>query len=368
MKIIFYISSHGFGHMARNVPVIAALLADSRVERVYVRCAGAHLTFLKDNVFSGAEKLTCLEEETDVGHDPYPGTMIFDRETTEGKVRRYMAGWPERIGREADFLKKEGIDRGVADIVPWALAACAQAGVRSLFISNFTWNDIYREYFEEDILEPYRRCYELADRALLYRLAMPGLEQYFRSYRRISYVCRPFSRERAAQIRAGHIRPILYISVGKAVSLTGEIRADGLPWDFIVTEGVPVTGENVTVLDRGIPDTHNVILACDYMISKAGWGSIAEAMLARKKLALISRPTVAEDCNSIRQLKEQGLCMEISEEELHDLGRTMEALVWMKPGDFSGCTNDVGVICEEILAERGDGGRKNPALGLPEKF
>ena len=106
MKIIFYISSHGFGHMARNVPVIGALLADSRVERVYVRCAGAHLTFLKDNIFTGTEKLICLEEETDVGHDPYPGTMIFDRETTEGKVRRYMAGWPERISREADFLKK----------------------------------------------------------------------------------------------------------------------------------------------------------------------------------------------------------------------------------------------------------------------
>ncbi len=355
MKIIFYISSHGFGHMARNVPVIAALLADSRVQRVYVRCAGAHLTFLKDNIMTGAEKLACLEEETDVGHDPYPGTMVFDRASTERKVRRYMAGWPERIDREVSFLRQEGISRGVADIVPWALPACRLAGVRSFFISNFTWNDIYQDYFGEDILEPYRRCYEMADRALLYRLAMPGLERYFRSYRRISYVCRPFCRERAAQIRAEHSRPVVYVSVGKAVSLTGEIRADGLPYDFIATEGVPIYGDNVTVLSRDIPDTHNVILACDYMVSKAGWGTIAEAMLARKKLALISRPTVAEDRNSIRQLRAQGLCMEIGEDGLRDLGGIVQALERMEPGDFTGCTNDTDIICEEILNESGKG-------------
>ena len=52
-------------------------------------------------------------------------------------------------------------------------------------------------------------------------------------------------------------------------------------------------------------------MASDFVISKAGWGTVSEAMLGKKKLALLSRDNVSEDRNTIKKLIDRDLAIEV---------------------------------------------------------
>lgn len=57
---------------------------------------------------------------------------------------------------------KYSIDLIVTDIVPWVVRACRYIGIRGVFISNFSWVEIYKEYFKEDIWLKYLECYSVS--------------------------------------------------------------------------------------------------------------------------------------------------------------------------------------------------------------
>lgn len=50
------------------------------------------------------------------------------------------------------YLKQLNPHVVVCDIVPWAIGAAKEAGIKSCLISNFTWIEIYQEYLPEDII------------------------------------------------------------------------------------------------------------------------------------------------------------------------------------------------------------------------
>ncbi|WP_354326942.1 glycosyltransferase [Sporolactobacillus kofuensis] len=65
-------------------------------------------------------------------------------------------------------------------------------------------------------------------------------------------------------------------------------------------------------------ESQNYIAASDYVISKPGWGTIAEAVTANKPLILVTRNSMQEDKNTSEYLKNNGGCELVPWENLKE--------------------------------------------------
>ncbi|MDO4555977.1 MAG: hypothetical protein Q4B70_12640 [Lachnospiraceae bacterium] len=324
-NIAFYISNHGFGHASRNIPIIKTLLKLEDEICIYIKTAGNQLSFMRQHIGED-ERLIYCEQETDVGLILKEGTLLVDQKRLEMEIREYVAKWDELEQQEEGFFKEKQIGLVVADICPWALEAADHARIKSLLITNFTWVEIYQEYLPEELWDAYLRCYEMASKVLIYDVHQPPLLEYNPEYELVSLVCREFCQEKVEEIQKVYKKPLVYVSVGMSADLEEEIDVGGLPYHFIVTPGLKVRGENVTNLPPNTKDAQNYVAACTYVISKAGWSTVAEILLSNKKAALLKRDTVAEDRITIETLKNREQCIEIETKELFHMDKILEKL------------------------------------------
>lgn len=102
-------------------------------------------------------------------------------------------------------------------------------------------------------------------------------------------------------------------------------------WDderyiFIVSHNMKIEHKNVYKIPKNYTESQNYVAAADCIISKAGWGTVSEAILQNKPLLIINRKGMSEDQNTIRFLKDNNLCNLITWEELQniDIGRYMD--------------------------------------------
>lgn len=320
--IVFYISDHGFGHASRNIPIIRYILEANNDIRVIVKTGKAQGGFIRDLVGNFDGRVNYYFDSMDVGLILKKNSLDIDKDKLTEKVEVYISSFKEKISKENEFLHYYNVDLIISDIVPWIFKSAKQLNIPSILISNFTWVEIYKEHLSKEICNEYIQCYKLADKALFYELYMEEMKSYISNYEEVSLCSRDFDLEKADKIKKSFKRPIAYLSVGRSVDLQKEIDVNDLNYDFIVTDGIKLKGHNVYYLDKGISNTQDYLLASDFVITKAGWGTVSEALLGRKKIALLSRDNVAEDRNTINQLTGMGLAIETNfdlEKILRDL-------------------------------------------------
>ena len=115
-NLCFYLSDHGFGHIARNLPIIAEVVR--RTEGlVYLVCGAKHLDFARANLQERLtlEQLTRVRyraERTDVGLILQPGTLLVDAPALTRACEDYLFCLPERAAEEAGWLKAHNIAVG----------------------------------------------------------------------------------------------------------------------------------------------------------------------------------------------------------------------------------------------------------------
>lgn len=320
MKVIFYLSDHGFGHAARNLPIIKTLLENGH--HVIVKTGIAQSKFVRDSLKSYAS-LEIMSASMDVGLVLKSSSFEIDKVALEKKVREFIMTWPARIEEEVTYLKQMNPQVVVCDILPWVLCAAKEAGIKSCLISNFTWMEIYQEYLPEEIILAYKNCYQLVDKVLRYDLATPYFTTFFKDAKSISVCARSFDEKAVQQIRNRFDKPIVFVSVGRSVDLEEEIDVSHLNYQFIVTEGIQLSGDNVLYLPKEVENTQDYIKASEMVITKAGFGTVAETMLARKKCAVIGRETVAEDRATVHHLVERGLAIQVE----YSGGLDMEGII-----------------------------------------
>lgn len=93
MTYIFYISNHGFGHIMREIPVMARLL-ECGMQVICIcgakqlNAAGSYMAdrhIIDDNEEcggSGKGRFVCIEGDTDYGTPVIPGTLKIDLKGT----------------------------------------------------------------------------------------------------------------------------------------------------------------------------------------------------------------------------------------------------------------------------------------------
>ena len=160
---------------------------------------------------------------------------------------------------------------------------------------------------------------------------MEEMKEYIKNYEEVSLCSREFDLIKVDKIKRSFNKPIVYISVGRSIDLKEEMDVSNLDYDFIVTKGVNLKGNNVYYLGKETSNTQDYIIASDYIITKAGWGTISEALLAKKKIVVLERNNVSEDRNTISRLKNMNLAIEVSYNTDFDLEKTLNKLKNFKP-------------------------------------
>lgn len=208
-------------------------------------------------------------------------------------------------------------------MVPWIFNSSNKLSIKSILISNFTWIEIYKEYLREDLWEKYIECYNKAYKVLLYPMYNKEMLDYFTLKNEIGISCRRFNEEKVINIKNRYDKPIVFVSVGRSLEIQKELDVNKLHFQFIVTEGIKLVGNNVEYLPINIENTQDYIKASEFIITKAGWVTCAEAILARKPMLLINRDNIAEDRNTTLILKELGIGKKIDFENI-DIKSLME--------------------------------------------
>lgn len=350
-RLAMYISDHGFGHASRNIPIIRYILEANKDIRVIIKTGKSQGEFIKSLIGDFRGRVRYYFDSMDIGLVLKEGTLDIDKDSLTKKVKEYIKTFGERVNKENNFLVNNNVDLIISDIVPWVFKSAKNLDIPSILISNFTWVDIYKEYLSEDIYSEYIKCYELADKALFYELYMDEMKSYIKNYEEVSLCSRIFNLEKADKIKRSFKRQIVYLSVGRSVNLKEEIDVSNLNYDFIVTDGIKLKGNNVYSLPKETSNTQDYLMVSDFVITKAGWGTVSEALLAKKKIAVLSRDNVAEDRNTINKLKNRDLSIEVNYDNDFDLNNILNNLKKFNPRfDKYKFKNDYKKIGDKLIS------------------
>lgn len=331
MSIGFFISNHGFGHLMRNLPVMKYLLLNTNEELVLI-CSQKHNQLAKEYLTSeinseSVKKLTVIDCDTDIGLIVKAGSLEVDLSATENAVREYIRQFNYSVAYCRKIIDKYHISKAIIDIVLWAIVASKEASIPSYLMASFTWIEQYENILPKDIVDFYKVVYKEINSAILLGLANKPTKSYFCSGKKVDLVAREFHTHIANEIRRKYKFPIVFLSIGGSNSgIATPIEVGHLPYFFIATSGLSIKGNNVLVLDKETKNTQDYILASDYCISKAGWSTVSEILLARKPMALIQRPGVAEDQMLIQKLVESKEAIEIIVEELENMDAILKKM------------------------------------------
>lgn len=331
-NIAFYISNHGFGHASRNIPIIRYILDATSNIKIYIKTDFPQGEFIKSFFYDEKynDRIFFYFEKVDLGLILKEGSMEIDSKKLEKEVLKFIYSWKDKIERENKFLKHNNIDMIISDIVPWIFKVKEQLNIRSILISNFTWVDIYEEHLSKEICDKFLECYKLSDKIFIYDLYINNMIEKFNDFENVGLVCREFNNKNIIEIKNKYEKEIVFVSVGRSVEIDRSIDVSKLDYQFIVTEGIKLVGDNVKYLSKEVNDTQDYIKASKYVITKAGWSTISECILSKSIFAVLSRDNVSEDREVIKKLDNKEIALKIDSTNL-DFIKIISELEQFKP-------------------------------------
>jgi L-arabinokinase len=334
--IAFYISGHGFGHASRDVEVVNALGRLAPDVPVAIRTAAPHWLF--DLTLTRDVSLHDLECDTGIVQ---LDSLSLDEGETIRRAEAFHADLPVKVGREAAWLQSSGARLVVADIPPLGCAAARAAGLPVVALGNFTWDWIYEGY--RDWIPEGSRLIELVGAAytgvdLGLRLPMHGGFSTMPAVRDLPFIARrsrraPAETRRLLELPEGRLvllsfggyglqridlRSVAHLS-GYTVVLTADVTANrrgGAPTSVRAT--LPA---NVCLLDEqklyedGLR-YEDLVAAVDVVMTKPGYGIIAECVANETALVYTSRGHFVEYDVLVREMPRWLRCGFISNADL----------------------------------------------------
>lgn len=325
----FYISSHGFGHLTRSLVHIRSIL-DKNQENLYIASGERQVDFAKQVLNKYNARLVFNVIETDIGLITFNESLTVDKVFLEKSLHSFISSWDSLVSNEIGLLKKYSVSEVFTDISPIGMLVGNKLGVKVTAISNFTWYNQYKFLnLDDEIVKVFYSCDQLINEFWVYPLALDLSHIYCRKIG-IDYVARDFDFEKINSLKSKS-ENILFISCGKSAFLK-VINISNFSGTIYYTEGIEICGEGEHIkLPVSTPDTHNYIAASNFVISKAGWGTIAESVLAKVPMLLIEREDVLEDSHNINELKKQGKASSIAIENMKYLDIEMIYTNKIKP-------------------------------------
>ncbi len=281
VDVLFYVSSHGFGHAARQQGLIAALT--ERGARVHVRSAAPAKFFVRAH---------CVHAQRfDVGmiqHDP----MRYDLEATAAWYADFIAQEPTLIAQEAAYARRHDVRLIVSDMPPIACAVGAAVGVPSVVITHFTWDWVYEHYAARcpafvPIVEHITQQYAQAALALQMPFAHPFWQ--FQRVEPVGLFANAVIRSRSEIRQQFDVPPshrLALLTMGGHGWGRTDLRALAAVrgWTFLAVPDAYAQIAHLTDV-RCVPTAfeayHDLIAAADVVVGKAGGSTVAEVIAHR---------------------------------------------------------------------------------------
>lgn len=317
-NILFYISGHGYGHATRSIEVVKKLVASNPNLFFHIRTDAPSWLFesnLKHNY-----QLHPLK--TDVGVVQETSFVVNKKET--------LRLWQKLLQKKELIIKEEaGFARSVSaaivlsDISPLAFDVAAEAGIRAVGLSNFSWDWIYKGYVQEfpeftPIIHAIRASYQSAD--LLLRLPFSGDLSVFPVIKDIPLISRKAAGPAEAiwqklNINKKKSPPLVLVALRPSDLALVELERLEKSKDFVfITSGLKRKLANSIDLPPHFVYFPELVNACDLVLSKPGYGIVSEIIANQTPLLYISRDDFAEYKALVEGLGEYAISAELPRE------------------------------------------------------
>ncbi|KAJ6819094.1 L-arabinokinase isoform X1 [Iris pallida] len=295
----YYITGHGFGHATRVVDVVRHLVGAGH--DVHVVTAAPEFVFTSEiqspNLHIRKVLLDCGAVQADA--------LTVDRlASLEKYSETAVVPRASILATEVEWLKSIKADLVVSDVVPVACRAAADAGIRSVCVTNFSWDFIYAEYVMAagnhhrsivwQIAEDYSHCEFL--------LRLPGYcpMPAFRDVIDVPLVVRRLHKSRS-EVRkelgiADDVKLVIFNFGGQPAGWN--LKQEWLPvgWQCLVC-GASDKQElppNFVKLEKDAY-TPDIIAASDCMLGKIGYGTFSEALAYKLPFVFVRRDYFNEE-------------------------------------------------------------------------
>ncbi len=279
--IVYYISSHGYGHAARQQAVINELARMGCA--VYVRASAPPQFF---------------RAATDLHHRRYDVGMVqadalsYDIPQTFRQLAAFADEQGAIITEEVAFVQQIGAGLIVSDMPPLAMEIAERAGLPCIAITHFTWDWVYEHYLHDypqytHLVDSIRESYDKTTLALQLQMPLPHAFDMFPTVEPLPGLFNPTTKTRAEVQAEFDLPPDARVGL---VSMGGhqwgelDLRAlkNKREWVFFVDEIawelVADAPERFRRVPNGYRGYYNLIAHGDVLVGKVGGSTIAEVV------------------------------------------------------------------------------------------
>ena len=324
--LVFYVSGHGFGHAARSIEVINAILARRPETRIGVRTAAPRWLF--DLTIKG--KITFSTLETDTGVVQIDA-LTLDEADSIRRASAFHSDLVTRAASETRVLRELGAGIIVGDIPPLACAVGGASGIPSIALGNFTWDWIYGDYprvrLAPSLLPAIRGAYAKASMAL--RLPMSGGFESFSNIRDIPFIARHATQTREQVCKTLKLpadKPIVLASFGGygLPGLDTDALAKFKKYTVVTTANLPIgrarketptaerKGSFISVNEEAMYDAgvryEDLVGAAEVVVTKPGYGIVSECLANGTALVYTERGVFPEYDVFVREMPKYVRC------------------------------------------------------------
>jgi UDP:flavonoid glycosyltransferase YjiC (YdhE family) len=295
LTVALAVSGHGFGHAVRCAQVARALI--DRGARVKIRTDAPAWLFPEQ-----AERLPTPGWPLDVGVAQHDG-LELDIDETRRRWNAFGRDFAAHAEVEARLLVDHGVDVLLGDIPPLGFAAASRAHIPSLAQGNFGWDWIYATWPDfESIVHQIQAGYRQAD--VLLRLPLHSTEPdafpAFGCIEDVPLIARQASRDRRtvrSEIGLAQDARVVLLSFGGFNARGLDIKALG-QWTsylFLLTPPLSLSTpaddlpSNAVALAENPADYVSLLSACDVVVTKPGYGIVADCLANRVALLFTER-------------------------------------------------------------------------------
>ncbi|MDF3818290.1 glycosyl transferase [Leptospira sp. 96542] len=293
MKIYYYVSGHGFGHISRTSEILKKLLLQDFIEEIWVVSPRSEFLDFTHH------KLKLRSETLDVGVIQ-KDSLSIDLTSTKQKLISFEKEKNNLIKTESAFIKDKKLSIVLTDSGSLPISIAMEANIPSIFIGNFTWDFIYRNYKSSDvyfgeIADLIEVEYGFATEALTlpFQCPMPS----FLEINQIGLVGRkPTKSKKECRKQFGFLDNVQYILLSfGAYGLEGtNLKTDQLQSNIqLVAHGVPGL-ENKDILSPNVDHYPNLVAAADFVCTKPGYGILSECYYAQTPILYTDRGDFSE--------------------------------------------------------------------------
>jgi len=360
--IVWFVSSHGFGHATRDIEVINEIGRTRPDVRLVMRSRVPE-SFIEQSARVAVERQPA---DTDSGV-----VQIDSLRIDEGATARQAASFHEqfsaRVNAEAEVLRRLHASLVVGDIPPLACAAADRAGIPSIALGNFTWDWIYAAYPRFELLAPgvigaIGAAYALATRAL--RLPLHGGFDTMRAVvRDVAFIARRSRRSRDEVRSVLGLGPddlvVLASFGGHNLGLDYGAMAPGNPFRLLLTDHEYPRSDDASNLIRvtrasladGGLRYEDLIAASDVVVGKPGYGIVSECVANGTAFLYAKRDRFAEQDIFEREMPAVLRCRRIERGALlaGHWRNDVEALLAQPAPTSTPATNGAAVAATAIL-------------------